>query len=405
MVAAGDERSFALGERGVEGALFRFVVESKAVLRGKGQIDAAALRFGIKAQRTLGSQNQVAADAFEVQRAERAGDIHLAARGFDLGTLRFARKLDRAGDGRDIDLRPCAVHHTGIAARGFDLHLRAVRAHHARIAAERRKLDLLHIGAHVGVGVRCFDFYLLKVTGADQFPRKSHVEVLFPVVAAAVSVAEEADAQRVAVDRADHLLALGERRGGFLLHADLRALLGGIDVHAAAAPRDVDLADVPALADAEHRACVEIFAPRRFRAEGVERPAAVVLRVPLRVHLKNTDARDQFSGVRSVVLPLHAQLFGLRLRVAPALLVPIPQDDGIGRTVAEGKRHGIEEGRRHRDGQFKDRGHVAADFVQRMRAVGDHARALAAFEGVVPVVAAAVRGDACALRVRHRQLR
>ena len=41
-----------------------------------------------------------------------------------------------------------------------------------------------------------------------------------------VSVAEEADAQRVAVDRADHLLALGERRGGFLLHADLRALRG-----------------------------------------------------------------------------------------------------------------------------------------------------------------------------------
>ena len=340
VVETGDERSFALGERGAERAAFRFIVESKAVLRGKGQIDAAALRFGIKAQRTLGSQNQVAADAFEVQRAERAGDIHLAARGFDLGALRIARQLDRAGERRNIDPCPRAVHHTGIAARGLDLHLRAVRAHHARIASERRKLDLLRIGAHVGVGVRCFDFYLLKVTGADQFPRKSHVEVLFPVIAAAVSVAEESDAQRVAVDRADHLLALGERCGGFLLHADLRALLGGIDVHAAAAPRDVDLADVFALADAEHRARVELFAPLRLRAEGVGRAAGV----PEGVDGENAVALRQFCAECAVILLLGGHGPGRHAGGAPGVGRPTAETDGIGRIIAKIERHGVEIG-------------------------------------------------------------
>ena len=273
-------------------------------------MDAAALRFGVEAQRAVGSQNQVTADTFEVQRAERAGDIHLAACRFDLGTLRIARKLDRAGDGRELDLPPCAVHEAHAAAHRLDLDRGAACAHHARVAADSRKPDAAgNVRAHNGVGVRRLDLDLLKVTGADQLRRKSHVEVFFPVVAAAVGVAEEADAQRVAVDRADHLLALSERRSGFLLHADLRALLGGIDVHAAAAPRDVDLADVLALADAEHRACVQRFAAFCLRAEGVERPAAVVLRVPLRVHLKNTDAREQFSSVGSVVLPLHGQFF------------------------------------------------------------------------------------------------
>lgn len=165
------------------------------------------------------------------------------------------------------------------------------------------------------------------MTGADQLRRKSHIEILFPIVAAAVGVAEEADAQRVAVDRADHLLAFGERGGGFLLHADLCALLGGIDVHAPPRHEMSDLADVLALTDAEHRALCAALAALCLRAEGVERPAAVILRVPLRVHLEDTDAREQFSGVRSVVLPLHAQLFGLCLCVAPALLVPAAQDD------------------------------------------------------------------------------
>ena len=372
-VAAGDERALALGERGAERAAFRFIVESKTVLRGKGQIDAAALRFGIKAQRTLGSQNQVTADAFEVQRAERAGDIHLAARGFDLGIFHFACKLDRAGDGRDIDLRPCAVHHTGIAARGFDLHLRAVRAHHARIAADGRKLDAAgNVRAHDGVGIRCFDFDLLKVTGADQFPRKSHVEVLFPVVAAAVSVAEEADAQRVAVDRADHLLALGERRGGFLLHADLCALLGGIDVHAAAAPRDVDLADVFALADAEHRARVELFAPLRLRAEGVGRAAAV----PEGVDGENAVALRQFCAECAVILPLRRKRLSLRLGVAPARVVPVPQRDGIGRIIAEIEGYGVEIGGRHCKGHSQYRRDVTGGFVQRVRAAGNGGHAL-----------------------------
>ena len=144
---------------------------------------------------------------------------------------------------------------------------------------------------------------------------------------------------------------------------------------------------------------------RRLCAEGVERPAAVVLRVPLRVHLKNTDAREQFSSVGSVVLPLHGQFFGSRLRVAPALLVPVLQGDGIGRAVAEGKRHRVVEGRRHRDGHFKSRRAVAERLVQRMHAAGDRARALAASGLIVPVVAAAHRRDAHTLRVRHRQLR
>ena len=341
VVETGDERSFALGERGAERAAFRFIVESKAVLRGKGQIDAAALRFGIKAQRTLGSQNQVTADAFEVQRAERAGDIHLAARGFDLGALRIARQLDRAGDGRELDFPPCAVHHAHAAVHRLDLDRGAGCTHHARVAADGRKLDPAgNVRAHDGVGVRCFDFYLLKVTGADQFPRKSHVEVLFPVVAAAVSVAEEVDAQRVAVDRADHLLALGERRSRFLLHADLRALLGGIDVHAAAAPRDVDLADVFALADAEHRARVELFAPLRLRAEGVGRAAGV----PEGVDGENAVALRQFCAECAVILPLGGHGLGRHAGGAPSVGRPTAETDGIGRIIAKIERYGVEIG-------------------------------------------------------------
>ena len=371
-VAAGDERAFALGERGAERAAFRFIVESKTVLRGKGQIDAAALRFGIKAQRTLGSQNQVAADAFEVQRAERAGDIHLAARGFDLGIFRFACKLDRAGERRNIDPCPRAVHHAHAAAHRLDLDRGAACAHHACVAADGRKVDLLRIGAHIGVGVRRFDLDLLKVTGVDQLRRKSHVEILFPIVAAAVGVAEEADAQRVAVDRADHLLALSERRSGFLLHADLRALLGGIDVHAAAAPRDVDLADVLALADAEHRARVELFAPLRLRAEGVGRAAAV----PERVDGENAVALRQFCSECAVILPLGGHGLGRHAGAAPGVGRPAAEADGIGRIIAEIERYGVEIGGRHCKGHFQYRRDVTVGFVQRVRAAGNDGHAL-----------------------------
>ena len=372
-VAAGDERALALGERGVEGALFGFVVEGEAVLRRERQIDAAAHRFGVEAQRAVEGENKIAADAFEVQRAERAGDIHLAARGFDLGALRIARKLDRAGDGRELDFPPCAVHHAHAAVHRLDLDRGAGCTHHARVAVDGRKLDPAgNVRAHDGVGVLCFDFYLLKVTGADQFPRKSHVEVLFPVVAAAVSVAEEVDAQRVAVDRADHLLALSERRGGFLLHADLRALLGGIDVHAAAAPRDIDLADVFALADAEHRAQVELFCPLLLRAEGVGRAAGV----PEGVDGENAVALRQFCAECAVILPLGGHGLGRHAGGAPGVGRPTAEADGIRRIIAEIEGHGVEIGGRRCKGHFQYSRDVTGGFVQRVCAAGNDGHAL-----------------------------
>ena len=201
---------------------------------------------------------------------------------------------------------------------------------------------------------------------------EEQVEVLFPVVAAAVSVAEEVDAQRVAVDRADHLLALGERRGGFLLHADLCALLGGIDVHAAAAPRDVDLADVFALADAEHRARVELFCPLRLRAEGVGRAAAV----PERVDGENAVALRQFCAECAVILPLGGHGLGRHAGAAPGVGRPAAETDGIGRIIAEIERYGVEIGGRHCKGHFQYRRDVTAVFVQRVRAAGNDGHAL-----------------------------
>ena len=239
----------------------------------------------------------------------------------------------------------------------------------------------------------------------DQLPRQADRQEFLALKAIPVRIAHKADAQRVAIDCANQLFVLRQLRCGVLLHGDLRGLPHSLNAHAAAEPRDVDLADVFALADAEHRARVELFAPLRLRAEGVGRRTLVVLRVPAGVHSEDADARDQFNSIRSVVLPFRKQLFGLRLRVAPALLAPAAQDDGIGRAVAKVERYGIVEGRRHRDGHFKDRGHVAADFVQRVRAAGDRARALPVSKVVVPVVAAAHRRNARALRVRHRQLR
>ena len=206
----------------------------------------------------------------------------------------------------------------------------------------------------------------------DQLPRQTDRQELFALEAVPARIAHEPDAQRVAIDCANQLFLLRQRRCGLLLHSDLRGLPHSLNAHAAAQPRDVDLADVFALADAEHRARVELFAPLRLRAEGVGRTAAV----PERVDGEDADRRDHLDGVCPVVLPLRRKRLSLRLGVAPARVVPVPQRDGIGRIIAEIERYGVEIGGRRCKGHFQHRRDIAAVFVQRVRAAGNDGHTL-----------------------------
>ena len=108
----------------------------------------------------------------------------------------------------------------------------------------------------------------------------------------------------------------------------------------ALAPRDVDLADVFALADAEHCARVELFAPLRLRAEGVGRTAAV----PERVDGENAVALRQFCAECAVILLLGGHGLGRHAGAAPGVGRPTAETDGIGRIIAEIERYGIEIG-------------------------------------------------------------
>ena len=206
----------------------------------------------------------------------------------------------------------------------------------------------------------------------DQLPRQTDRQKLFALEAVPARIAHEPDAQRVAIDCANQLFLLRQRRCGLLLYSDLRGLPHSQNAHAAAQPRDVDLADVFALADAEHRARVELFAPLRLRAEGVGRAAAV----PERVDGENAVALRQFCAECAVILPLGGHGLGRHAGAAPGVGRPAAETDGIGRIIAEIERYGVEIGGRHCKGHFQYRRDVTGGFVQRMRAAGNDGHTL-----------------------------